>query len=75
MDFGKRERPIMVDMEQQLLDDKIGMYRRSLIDKLAQYEAEVNAMMHNANADNELFMRYSALKTALQKAKFTIEKF
>ncbi|MDR0693321.1 MAG: hypothetical protein LBF49_01985 [Puniceicoccales bacterium] len=75
MDFGKKERPIFVDMEKNLLEDKSGFYRKELINKLLQYESEVNVMIHNANEDNDAFNRLNAVKTALQQAKYTIEKF
>ncbi|MDR1528386.1 MAG: hypothetical protein LBS22_02255 [Puniceicoccales bacterium] len=75
MDSGKKERPILVDMEKSLLEDKSGLYRKELINKLLQYESEVNVMIHNANDDNDVFNRLNMVKTALQQAKYTIEKF
>ncbi|MDR2779013.1 MAG: hypothetical protein LBB16_01860 [Puniceicoccales bacterium] len=75
MDSGKKERPILVDMEKNLLEDKSGIYRREIINKILQYESEVNVMIHDANNDNDVFNRLNAVKTALQQAKYTIEKF
>ncbi|MDR2432250.1 MAG: hypothetical protein LBD34_00655 [Puniceicoccales bacterium] len=75
MDSGKRERPIFVDMEKNLLEDKSGFYRKELINKLLQYESEVNVMIHDANDDNAVFNRLNMVKTALQQARCTIEKF
>ncbi|MDR2628944.1 MAG: hypothetical protein LBC30_03075 [Puniceicoccales bacterium] len=75
MDSGKKERPILVDMEKNLLDDKSGFYRKELINKLLQYESEVNGMIHDANDDNDVFSRLNVVKTALQQAKYAIEKF
>ncbi|MDR1890593.1 MAG: hypothetical protein LBQ23_00200 [Puniceicoccales bacterium] len=75
MDSGKKERPIFVDMEKNLLEDKSGFYRKELINKLLQYESETNVMIHNANEDNDVFNRLNVVKTALQQAKYTIEKF
>jgi hypothetical protein len=72
---GKKERPTFIDMEKKLLEDKGGLYRKELINKLLQYETNVNIMMHDANSDNALFARLNLLKIALQKAKLTIEKF
>ncbi|MDR1433389.1 MAG: hypothetical protein LBI61_03590 [Puniceicoccales bacterium] len=75
MDSGKMERQVFVDMEKSLLDDKSGAYRKELVNKLLQYESEVNAMMHSANNDGKLFERFDTLKTAIRNAKETIEKF
>ncbi|MDR2778786.1 MAG: hypothetical protein LBB16_00660 [Puniceicoccales bacterium] len=75
MDSGKKERPILVDMEKNLLEDKSGIYRKELINKLLQYESEVNGMIHDTNDDNDVFNRLNAVKTALQQAKYAIEKF
>ncbi|MDR1401660.1 MAG: hypothetical protein LBI81_01725 [Puniceicoccales bacterium] len=75
MDIGKKERPIFVDMEKRLLDDKSGTYRKEIINKLLQWGADVNVMSHDANGDGERFERLNALQTAVQKAKYTIEKF
>ncbi|MDR0742547.1 MAG: hypothetical protein LBE98_03730 [Puniceicoccales bacterium] len=75
MDSGKKERPILVDMEKNLLEDKSGLYRKELINKLLQYGSEVNIMIHNANDDNDVFNRLNMVKRALQQAQYTIEKF
>jgi hypothetical protein len=32
-------------------------------------------MIHDANDNNDLFERLNKVKTAIQKAKYTIEKF
>ncbi|MDR2737844.1 MAG: hypothetical protein LBB18_02780 [Puniceicoccales bacterium] len=74
-DSGKKERPILVDMEKRLLDDKDGSYGKELVNKLLQYESDLNVMIHDANSDNVTFERLNAVKTAIQKAKLTIEKF
>lgn len=75
MNFEKKERPIMVDMERNLLEDKNSVYRKELINKLLQFESDINVMMHDANDNNDLFERLNKVKTAIQKAKYTIEKF
>jgi hypothetical protein len=72
---GRRERPVLVDSEQKLLDDKSGLYRKELINKLLQYEGDVNVMIHDANSDTALFNRLNKLKTAIAMAKETVEKF
>jgi hypothetical protein len=72
---GKKERPTMVDMEKKLLEDSSGIYRREIVDKLFKFESEMNVMIHDANEDNALFNRLNVLKTAIQKAKDTIERF
>ena len=65
----------MVDMERNLLKDKNSVYRKELINKLLQFESDINVMMHDANDNNDLFERLNKVKTAIQKAKYTIEKF
>lgn len=65
----------MVDMERNLLEDKNSVYRKELINKLLQFESDINVMMHDANDNNDLFERLNKVKTAIQKAKYTIEKF
>ena len=75
MNFEKKERPIMVDMERNLLEDKNSVYRKELINKLLQFESDINVMIHDANDNNDLFERLNRVKTAIQKAKYTIEKF
>ena len=75
MNFEKKERPIMVDMERNLLEDKNSVYRKELINKLLQFESDINIMIHDANDNNDLFERLNKVKTAIQKAKYTIEKF
>jgi len=75
MNFEKKERPIMVDMERNLLEDKNSIYRKELINKLLQFESDINVMIHDANDNNDLFERLNKVKTAIQKAKYTIEKF
>lgn len=75
MNFEKKERPIMVDMERNLLEDKNSVYRKELINKLLQFESDINVMIHDANDNNDLFERLNKVKTAIQKAKYTIEKF
>ncbi|MDR1173454.1 MAG: hypothetical protein LBK24_01510 [Puniceicoccales bacterium] len=75
MDSGKKERPILVDMEKSLLEDKSGLYRKELVNKLLQYESEVNVMIHDANDDNDVFTRLNMVKIALQQAKYVVEKF
>ena len=75
MNFEKKERPIMVDMERNLLEDKNSVYRKELINKLLQFESDINVMIHDANDNNDLFERQNKIKTAIQKAKYTIEKF
>ncbi|MDR3144192.1 MAG: hypothetical protein LBT64_01675 [Puniceicoccales bacterium] len=72
---GRMERPIFVDMESKLLEDKGGVYRKELINKLLQHETEINVMIHDANDDTALFNRLNRLKTATAKAKETVEKF
>ena len=75
MNVEKKERPIMVDMERNLLEDKNSVYRKELINKLLQFESDINVMIHDANDNNDLFERLNKVKTAIQKAKYTIEKF
>lgn len=75
MNFEKKERPIMVDMERNLLEDKNSVYRKELINKLLQFESDINVMIHDANDNNDLFERLNKVKTAIQKAKYTIEEF
>ena len=75
MNFEKKERPIMVDMERNLIEDKNSVYRKELINKLLQFESDINVMIHDANDNNDLFERLNKVKTAIQKAKYTIEKF
>ena len=75
MNFEKKEPPIMVDMERNLLEDKNSVYRKELINKLLQFESDINVMIHDANDNNDLFERLNKVKTAIQKAKYTIEKF
>ena len=75
MNFEKKERPIMVDMERNLLEDKNSVYRKELINKLLKFESDINVMIHDANDNNDLFERLNKVKTAIQKAKYTIEKF
>ena len=65
----------MVDMERNLLKDKNSVYRKELINKLLQFESDINVMIHDANDNNDLFERLNKVKTAIQKAKYTIEKF
>ena len=65
----------MVDMERNLLEDKNSVYRKELINKLLQFESDINVMIHDANDNNDLFERLNKVKTAIQKAKYTIEKF
>ena len=54
MNFEKKERPIMVDMERNLLEDKNSVYRKELINKLLQFESDINVMIHDANDNNAL---------------------
>ena len=75
MNFEKKERPIMVDMERNLLEDKNSVDRKELINKLLKFESDINVMIHDANDNNDLFERLNKVKTAIQKAKYTIEKF
>ena len=75
MNFEKKERPIMVDMERNLLEDKNSVYRKELINMLLKFESDINVMIHDANDNNDLFERLNKVKTAIQKAKYTIEKF
>lgn len=65
----------MVDMERNLLEDKNSVYRKELINKLLKFESDINVMIHDANDNNDLFERLNKVKTAIQKAKYTIEKF
>ncbi|MDR1232870.1 MAG: hypothetical protein LBJ75_01220 [Puniceicoccales bacterium] len=62
-------------MEKSLLEDKSGLYRKELVNKLLQYESEVNVMIHDANDDNDVFTRLNMVKIALQQAKYVVEKF
>jgi hypothetical protein len=62
-------------MERNLLEDKNSVYRKELINKLLQFESDINVMIHDANDNNDLFERLNKVKTAIQKAKYTIEKF
>ncbi|MDR1413422.1 MAG: hypothetical protein LBI56_00580 [Puniceicoccales bacterium] len=75
MDIGKKERTTLVEMEKKLLGDKSGTYRRELVNQLLQYESEINVLVHNANDNGELFELLNKVKTAIQSAKHTIEKF
>ena len=54
MNFEKKERPIMVDMERNLLEDKNSVYRKELINKLLKFESDINVMIHDANDNNAL---------------------
>ena len=44
----------MVDMERNLLEDKNSVYRKELINKLLQFESDINVMIHDANDNNAL---------------------
>ncbi|MDR3274160.1 MAG: hypothetical protein LBS87_02390 [Puniceicoccales bacterium] len=71
---GKKERVIMVDMEQKLIDDKSGQYRRELLSKLHGYEGDVNRLI-GAGVSSEKFEVYEKIKKAIKQACYVIEKF
>ena len=64
----------MVDMEQNFLEDKNYVYLKELINKLLQFESDINIMIHDTNDNNDLFERLNKVKIAIQKAKYKIEK-
>ena len=64
----------MVDMEQNFLEDKNYIYLKELINKLLQFESDINIMIHDTNDNNDLFERLNKVKIAIQKAKYKIEK-
>ncbi|MDR2436118.1 MAG: hypothetical protein LBD33_02290 [Puniceicoccales bacterium] len=68
------KRVIMVDMEQKLIDDKSGQYRRELLDKLRGYEGDMTRLI-GAGVSSEKFEVYDKLKKALKGACYVIEKF
>lgn len=70
----KKERPVMVDMEQSLIDDTSGAYRRELINKLNGYEGDINRLI-GAGVDSEHFEVYDKMKKAIKQAITVIEKF
>jgi hypothetical protein len=71
----KKERPVLVDMEKDLLNDKSGVYRKELINKLLRYDSEVSVELSSASDDSDLFNRIGKLKEAIRCAKYTVEKF
>jgi hypothetical protein len=68
------KRVIMVDMEQKLMNDKSGQYRRELLDKLHGYEGDMVRLI-GAGVSAERFEVYDKLKKALRGACYVIEKF
>ena len=64
----------MVDMEQNFLEDKNYVYLKELINKLLQFESDINIMIHDTNDNNDLFKRLNKVKIAIHKAKYMIEK-
>ena len=58
MNFEKKERPIMVDMERNLLESKKSVYRKELINKLLQFESDIKAMMIHDENDKMIIMTY-----------------
>lgn len=71
---GKKERVTMVDMEQKLLYDQSGIYRRELINKLKEYEGTINRLI-GAGVGPEKFETYDKMKKAIKQATYVIEKF
>ena len=71
---GGKKRLIMVEMEQKLVDDKSGEYRRELINKLNEYESEINYLIGDG-VDAEKFAAYDKLKKAIKQAIRVIERF
>jgi hypothetical protein len=71
---GKKERVVMVDMEQKLIDDKSGQYRRELLDKLHGYEGDINKLI-GSGIQTEKFEVYEKIKKALKQACYVVEKF
>ncbi|MDE6432117.1 MAG: hypothetical protein K2L13_01855 [Opitutales bacterium] len=74
MALDGKKRLIMVDMEQKLLDDKSGAYRRELLNKLRGYESDINSLIGDG-IDPEKFAAYDKLKKAIKEAVQVIEKF
>ncbi|MDR0595725.1 MAG: hypothetical protein LBF94_03485 [Puniceicoccales bacterium] len=70
----KKERVVMVEMEQKLLDDKSGQYRRELLDKLRGYEGEMKKLI-GAGVSTEKFELYGKMQHAIKQACYVIEKF
>jgi hypothetical protein len=70
----KKERVVMVDMEQKLIDDKSGQYRRELLDKLRGYEGDVNRLI-GSGIQAEKFEVYEKIKKAIKQACYIVEKF
>lgn len=71
---GKKERVVMVDMEQNLIDDKSGMYKRELLNKLMGYEGEINRLI-GTGVGADKFEVYDKVKKAIKQAIYTIENF
>lgn len=71
---GKKERVTMVDMEQKLIDDTSGAYRKELINLLKGYEGDINRLI-GAGVDSEKFEVYDKIKNAIKQATMVIEKF
>jgi hypothetical protein len=71
---GKKQRVVMVDMEQALIDDKSGQYRRELLDKLHGYEGDINRLI-GSGIPTEKFEVYDKVKKAIKQACYVIEKF
>ncbi len=70
----KKERVVMVDMEQKLMDDKSGTYRREIINKLHEYEGEINRLI-GAGVDTVRYEVYSKIKQAIKQAQHVIQNF
>ncbi|MDR1256009.1 MAG: hypothetical protein LBJ94_03770 [Puniceicoccales bacterium] len=70
----KKERVIMVDMEQNLIDDKSGQYRRGLLDKLRGYEGDMSRLI-GAGVSSDKFAVYEKVRKAIKQACYVIEKF
>lgn len=69
-----KKRQTFVETEDKLLADTAGTYHKELLNKLLQFDSEINVKIHDPSLTNETFNRYNEVKTAIQNAKMVLEK-
>lgn len=69
-----KKRQTFVETEDKLLADTAGIYHKELLNKLLQFDSEINVKIHDPSLTNETFNRYNEVKTAIQNAKMVLEK-
>ena len=70
-----KERLVMLQMEQQLLNDTNGHYNKGLVNQAKGYLGEITQKLNKGDLTPEEFEAYEGLKQALESAETVIKTF